>query len=263
MEYTHLGRSGLSVSRLVLGTMNFGPQTDEPDSHRIMDRAIEHGINFFDSANVYGWEMGKGITEQIVGRWFAQGGGRRDKVVIATKLYGSMSKWPNDTFLSARNIRLACDASLKRLQTDWIDLYQMHHVDRGTPWDEIWQAMETLVAQGKVLYVGSSNFAGWHLAQAQEAARHRNFLGLVSEQCIYNLMTRHVELEVVPAAMQYGIGIIPWSPLNGGLLSGALRKQREGTGARSGEGRSADSLEQNRDAIGAYEKLAAELGVDP
>src|SRR5947209_18452453 len=216
MEYTHLGRTGLSVSRLVLGTMNFGPQTSEEDSHQIMDRAIEHGINFFDSANVYGWKQGEGITEQIVGRWFAQGGGRREKTVIATKLYGSMSDWPNDTFLSARNIRLACDASLKRLQTDWIDLYQMHHVDRGTPWDEIWQAMETLVAQGKVLYVGSSNFAGWHLVQAQERAKARNFFGLVSEQSIYNLLKTDVELEVLPAARDYRLGVIPWSALQGG-----------------------------------------------
>jgi len=173
MEYTHLGRSGLSVSRLVLGTMNFGPQTEEPDSHRIMDRALEHGLNFFDTANVYGWQQGEGVTEQIIGRWFAQGGVRREKVVIATKLYGSMSDWPNDTFLSARNIRLACDASLKRLQTDYIDLYQMHHVDRRTPWEEIWQAMEILVQQGKVIYVGSSNFAGWDVATAQCAAAAR------------------------------------------------------------------------------------------
>src|SRR3954452_22765208 len=206
MEYTHLGRSGLSVSRLVLGTMNFGPQTEEPDAHRIMDRAIEHGINFFDSANVYGWKQGEGITEQIIGRWFAQGGGRRDKVVIATKLYGSMSKWPNDTFLSARNIRLACDASLKRLQTDWIDLYQMHHVDRSTPWEEIWEAFSVLRQQGKVLYFGSSNFAGWHLAQAQAAAKSLGMLGLVSEQSFYNLAVRTIELEVLPAAEHLGIG---------------------------------------------------------
>src|ERR671917_2975078 len=171
--------------------MNFGPQTSEPDSHALMDRALELGLNFFDTANVYGWKKGEGVTEQIVGRWFARGDGRRERTVIATKLYGSMSDWPNDTFLSALNIRRACDASLKRLQTDYIDLYQMHHVDRNTPWEEIWQAMETLVAQGKVLYVGSSNFAGWHIAQAQAAAGRRNFLGLVSEQCIYNLMTRH------------------------------------------------------------------------
>ncbi|MEO8329686.1 MAG: aldo/keto reductase, partial [Candidatus Nanopelagicales bacterium] len=194
MEYTHLGRTGLQVSRLALGTMNFGPQTSEPDSHAVMDRALDHGLNFFDTANVYGWEMGKGITEQIVGRWFAQGGDRREKVVLATKLYGSMSDWPNDTFLSARNIRLACDASLKRLQTDWIDLYQMHHVDRSTPWEEIWEAFDLLRTQGKVLYFGSSNFAGWHLAAAQEAARRLGVLGLASEQSIYNLAVRTVEL---------------------------------------------------------------------
>src|SRR3954471_17419329 len=250
MEYTHLGRTGLSVSRLVLGTMNFGPQTSEEDSHRIMDRAIEHGINFFDSANVYGWKQGEGITEQIVGRWFAQGGGRREKVVIATKLYGSMSEWPNDTFLSARNIRLACDASLKRMQTDYIDLYQMHHVDRETPWEEIWEAMETLRAQGKILYVGSSNFAGWHLAKAMGAAEKRNFLGLVSEQSIYNLLTRQVELEVLPACQDFGLGVIPWSPLHGGLLGGILRKEQLG---RSRGGRANDDLERSRPQIEAYE----------
>jgi NDP-hexose C3-ketoreductase / dTDP-4-oxo-2-deoxy-alpha-D-pentos-2-ene 2,3-reductase len=263
MEYTHLGRTGLSVSRLCLGTMNFGPKTTEPDSHAIMDRALDHGINFFDTANVYGWKTGEGVTEQIIGRWFAQGGGRRDKVVLATKVYGRMGEWPNDQGLSARHIVRACEGSLRRLQTDWIDLYQMHHVSRDTPWEEIWQAMELLVQQGKVLYVGSSNFAGWHIAAAQESAARRNFLGLVSEQCIYNLMTRYVELEVVPAAIRYGLGIIPWSPLHGGMLSGVLRKLREGSGARSTEGRSSEGLETNRETIEGYEKLAAELGVDP
>ena len=263
MDFTTLGRTGLQVSRLCLGTMNFGPQTSEEDSFAIMDRALEHGINFFDTANIYGRKPGEGYTEQIIGRWFAQGGARRDKVVLATKVYGKMSDWPNDRGLSARNIIKAADESLRRLQTDWIDLYQMHHVDRSTPWDEIWQAMETLVAQGKVRYVGSSNFAGWHLAQAQAAAASRHFLGLVSEQCIYNLLTRHVELELVPAAIEYGIGIIPWSPLHGGLLSGALRKQREGTGSRSSEGRSVEDLEKHRETIDGYEKLAAELGYDP
>src|SRR3978361_1770906 len=205
MEYTQLGRSGLSVSRLCLGTMNFGPETPEPDSFAIMDRAHEVGINFFDTANVYGWRKGEGWTEQIVGRWRPRGDGRRERTVLATKLYGSMSDWPNDPFLSARNIRLACDASLRRLQTDYLDLYQMHHVDRGTPWEEICQGMETLVAQGKILYVGSSNFAGWHLAQAQERARARDFFGLVSEQSIYNLLKRDIELEVLHAAQGYGL----------------------------------------------------------
>ncbi|HWM01975.1 MAG TPA: aldo/keto reductase [Actinophytocola sp.] len=262
MKYTQLGRSGLSVSRLVLGTMNFGPETSEEDSHTIMDRAHEHGINFFDTANVYGWKKGEGVTENIIGRWLAKGDGRRDRTVLATKLYGSMSDWPNDTFLSALNIRRAADASLRRLQTDYIDLFQMHHVDRRTPWEEIWEAFTVLRQQGKVLYFGSSNFAGWHLAQAQEAARSRHFLGLVSEQSIYNLMNRWVELEVLPAARHYGIGVIPWSPLHGGLLGGVLRKQQDGSGSRGNSGRSADSLATHREAIASYEKLAADLGVD-
>src|SRR4051794_4350428 len=252
MDYTHLGRTGLSVSRLVLGTMNFGPQTEEPDSHRIMDRALEHGLNFFDTANVYGWQQGEGITEQIIGRWFAQGGGRREKVVIATKLYGSMSDWPNDTFLSARNIRHGCDGSLRRLQTDHIDLYQMHHVDRATPWEEIWQAMEQLVREGKITYVGSSNFAAWDIALAQSSASARHFLGLTSEQSLYNLAVRTVELELVPALRSLGVGLLPYSPLHAGLLAGALE-------AGSQDAR----VERHRDQLQAYEALCRELGAKP
>ncbi len=228
-----------------------------------MDRALEHGINFFDTANVYGWKLGEGVTEQIVGRWFAQGGGRRDKVVLATKVYGKMARLAQRQGLSARSIIRACDASLRRLQTDYIDLYQMHHIDRTTPWEEIWQAMETLVAQGKVLYVGSSNFAGWHIAQAQEAAARGNFLGLVAEQCIYNLLARTVELEVLPAAQHYGFGVIPWSPLHGGLLGGALTKLREGTGSRTNEGRAADDLDAHRSASRRSRSWRAELGHHP
>jgi aryl-alcohol dehydrogenase-like predicted oxidoreductase len=261
MDYTHLGRTGLRVSRLCLGTMNFGPITTEEDAHPIMDRAHEHGINFFDTANVYGWDKGRGLTERIIGNWFAQGGGRREKTVLATKLYGDMGDWPNDGKLSALNIRRACDASLSRLQTDYIDLYQMHHVDRESPWEEIWQAMETLVSQGKILYVGSSNFAGWHIAQAQAAAEKRHFVGLVAEQSIYNLLTRQVELEVLPAAEHYGLGVIPWSPLASGLLGGVLRKERDGH--RRNSERAAATLEKNRDALGAYEDLCAELGEEP
>ncbi len=263
MEYTHLGRSGLSVSRLCLGTMNFGPETSEPDSHAIMDRAHEHGINFFDTANVYGFGENKGWTESIVGRWFAQGDGRRDRTVIATKLYGSMTDWPNDTFLSALNIRRACDASLRRLQTDHIDIYQMHHVDRSTPWDEIWEAMEVLRQQGKIIYVGTSNHAGWHITKAQETARRRNFFGLVSEQSLYNLMQRTVELEVLPAARDYGVGLIPWSPLASGLLGGVLRKQREGQGSRSVSGFASQMLERHHDSVEAYETFCDELGERP
>jgi aryl-alcohol dehydrogenase-like predicted oxidoreductase len=241
--------------------MNFGPETSQEDSHAIMDRALELGINFFDTANVYGWKKGEGVTEQIVGRWFAQGGGRREKTVIATKLYGSMSDWPNDTFLSARNIRLACEGSLRRLQTDYLDLYQMHHVDLRTPWDEIWEAFDTLRQQGKVLYVGSSNHAGWQIAKGMEAARRRHSTGLVSEQSIYNLLVRDVELEVLPACQDYGVGVIPWSPLQGGLLGGIIRKTEQGK--RRLKGRAKDTLKENRKAIKAYEDLCDEIGEQP
>ncbi len=259
MEFTHLGRTGLSVSRLCLGTMNFGPFAAEQESFAMMDKAHEIGINFFDTANVYGRQKGKGITESIVGRWFAQGGNRREHTVIATKVYGAMGDWPNESRLSALHIRQACEESLKRMQTDHIDLYQMHHVDRSAPWEEIWQAMETLVQQGKVIYVGSSNFAGWHIAQAQGAAAARHFMGLVSEQSLYNLRARMIELEVVPACRAYGLGIIPWSPLGGGLLGGALAKAKQGT--RTAE--RAEQVDQFRPKLEAYEALCREMGEEP
>jgi len=258
MLYTQLGRTGLKVSRLCLGTMNFGPETSEPDSHAIMDRALELGLNFFDTANVYGWKLGEGVTEQILGRWFSQGGGRRDKVVLATKVYGEMGKWPNEGRLSALHIRRACEESLRRLQTDHIDLYQMHHVDRDTPWDELWQAMELLVQQGKVLYVGSSNFAGWHIAQAQETAKARHCLGLVSEQSVYNLTNRTVELEVLPACRAYGLGVIPWSPLAGGLLGG-----RTSTGDTARRKSVQPRYERIRPQLERWEKFCADLGEEP
>jgi aryl-alcohol dehydrogenase-like predicted oxidoreductase len=260
MEFTQLGRTGLKVSRLCLGTMNFGPQTNEKDSFAIMDRALDLGINFFDTANVYGWKIGEGVTENIVGRWFAQGGGRRDKVVIATKVFGRMGDWPNTSRLSAFHIRQSVEGSLKRLQTDHIDLYQMHHIDRLTPWEEIWQAMETLVQQGKVIYVGSSNFAGWHIAQAQETAKARHFMGLVSEQSLYNLKDRMVELEVVPACKAYGLGLIPWSPLAGGLLGGVLQKTKEGRRANKDTQK---EIEENRPKLEAWEKFCKKLGEKP
>jgi aryl-alcohol dehydrogenase-like predicted oxidoreductase len=256
VEYTHVGRLGLVVSRLCLGTMNFGPHTDEATSHQLMDSALESGVNFFDTADVYGATE----TEQIIGRWFAQGGGRREQTVLATKVYGGSDPWPNTSKLSALHIRQACDDSLRRLQTDHIDLYQMHHVDRDTPWDEIWQAMDLLVQQGKVLYVGSSNFAGWHIVQANEAATRRGSLGLVSEQSLYNLNARMVELEVLPACQAYGVGLIPWSPLGGGVLAGALRKATEGR--RAGE-RVQTAVERDRDKLEAWEALCTELGEQP
>lgn len=260
MDYTHLGRTGLKVSRLCLGTMNFGPHTTEPDAHAIMDRALEHGINFFDTANGYGGKRGEGVTENIVGRWFAQGGGRREKVVIATKVYGTIGDWPNESRLSALHIRAACEASLRRLQTDHIDLYQMHHIDRDAPWEEVWQAMDVLVQQGKVIYVGSSNFAGWHIAKASEAAKRRHFLGLVSEQALYNLNARMIEMEVLPACVDYGLGLIPYSPLAGGLLGGVLQKIEEGRRASEHLQR---EVEKQRSKIERYENFCKELGENP
>jgi len=260
MQYTNLGRTGLSVSRLCLGTMNFGPQTTEPDSFAIMDKALEHGINFFDTADVYGWKVGEGWTEQILGNWFAQGGQRREKVVLATKLYGKMGEWPNQNGLSAKHIREAVEGSLSRMKTDYIDLYQMHHIKRDTPWDEIWGAMEVLKQQGKILYVGSSNFAGWDIAKANEAAKARHNLGLVSEQSKYHLLERMIELEVVPACLSYGLGIIPWSPLGGGLLGGALQKASEGRRASEFQQK---EIEKHRDKLEKWEALCGELGNRP
>jgi aryl-alcohol dehydrogenase-like predicted oxidoreductase len=260
MEYVNLGRSGVRVSRLCLGTMNFGPQADESESFEIMDKALEMGINFYDTANVYGWKVGEGVTEQIIGRWFAQGGGRRQGVVLATKVFGRMGEGPNERRLSALHIKRACEESLTRLQTDHIDLYQMHHIDRETPWEEIWQAMEQLVREGKVLYVGSSNFAGWHIAQAQAEAHLRNFMGLISEQSLYNLKDRMVELEVIPACQHYGLGLIPWSPLSGGILGGALEKVERG---RRASDHTQKEIDETREQLEAYEAFCTEIGRPP
>ncbi|MCK5053330.1 MAG: aldo/keto reductase [Anaerolineales bacterium] len=260
MDFTTLGRTGLNVSRLCLGTMNFGPETDEKTSYKIMDAALDMDINFFDTANVYGWKLGEGITEQIIGRWLAQGGGRREKLVLATKVYGRMGEAQNEGRLSAYHIRRACEESLSRLQTDHIDLYQMHHIDRETPWEEIWQAMEQLVAEGKVLYIGSSNFAGWHIAQAQCTAQRRHFMGLVSEQSLYNLAARSIELEVIPACESYGLGLIPWSPLSGGLLAGAMEKAKKG---RRTKEHAQKQLDEHGEQLEAYEALCREFGEQP
>jgi aryl-alcohol dehydrogenase-like predicted oxidoreductase len=261
MQYTNLGRSGLKVSRLCLGTMNFGTHTGEESADAILDAALESGINFLDTANVYGGSGHRGRTEEIIGRWFAGGGQRRERTVLATKLYGTMTDGPNDSRLSALNIRRALDASLQRLRTDYIDLYQFHHVDRTTPWQEIWQAIDVAVQQGKILYAGSSNFAGWHIAQAQEAAARRHTFGLISEQSLYNLLTRTVELEVIPAVQHYGLGLIPWSPLQGGLLGGVLGQGRNGE--RRTEARSVEALKKHHHQIRQYEDFARELGQEP
>ncbi len=267
MEYVKLGRTGLSVSPIVLGTVNFSWLTDEADSFAIMDRALELGINFFDTADVYGWSVEHGYTEEIIGRWLAQGGGRREAVFLATKVYGPMGRKADrpeansdSSGLSAYKIRKHCDGSLARLQTDRIDLYQMHHVDRLCPWDEIWQSFDALIAQGKIAYVGSSNFAGWDIATACQEASKRGFMGLVSEQSHYHLDNRTVELEVIPACRHYGLGLIPWSPLGGGLLGGALEKHDAG---RRKDPEFAERVEKKRGQLEKYEALCRKLGHPP
>ncbi|WP_354229233.1 aldo/keto reductase [Arthrobacter bambusae] len=262
MTYGRLGRSGLKVSRIGLGTMNFGYTADEQTSRAIMDTAIDAGINFFDTADVYGgvqtpdMAKGYGISEEIIGRWL-QRTGHRDRIVLATKVYQPMELGPNDRGLSAYHIRRACEASLRRLQTDHIDLYQMHHVDRSTPWEEIWQAMEQLVREGKISYVGSSNFAGWDIALAQSAASARHFMGLTSEQSLYNLTQRTVELELIPALRALGIGLLPYSPLSAGLLTGTLED------ATHGNGPAHPDVEARRSQLRAFEDLCREIGAKP
>ena len=260
MIYKYLGRTGLSVSRICLGTMNFGAITSNEESFNIMNRALELGINFFDTANVYGGKVGKGITEKLIGEWFEQNKIRRDKIVLASKVYGDMGDWPNEKYLSAYHIKKACEDSLRRLKTDHIDLYQMHHIDRNTPWDEILQAMDQLINEGKIIYVGSSNFAGWDIATACQESYKKDLFGLVSEQSKYNLFNRKIEREVIPACEYYGVGIIPWSPLEGGLLGGVVKKANEG---RRGTDEVMNKYEKHKEQIGKWENFCVEIGEDP
>lgn len=260
--YVRLGRSATRVSRLWLGTVNFSGRVPDSEAVYVMDAAVDRGINCVDTADTYGWRVYRGHTEELVGKWLAQRG-RRDDVLVATKVGEAMSDAPNDRGLSARHIIAACEASLRRLGTDHIDLYQMHRMDRSSCWEEVWQAMDQLVASGKVRYVGSSNFAGWHLAGAQESAARRQSLGLVTEQCLYNLAVRHAELEVLPAARAYGLGVFAWSPLHGGMLSGALRKLADGTAVKSALGRSQKTLMTLGEPVRRFERLCERTGLAP
>ncbi len=267
ITYRRLGSHGVLVSNICLGTMNLGWHTNEEESFRIMDKALELGINFFDTADVYGWTVRRGVTEEIIGRWLAKSAVRRESIVLATKVYNPVDHpgappEPNrdGRNLSAFKIRQHCEGSLRRLQTDHIDLYQVHHVDRECPWDEALDAFDALVTQGKVVYVGSSNFAGWDIATACQEARRLGMQGLASEQSIYNLSNRMVELEVLPACRYYGMGFIPYSPLGGGLLSGALAKAADG---RRGEESFATQVEKQKGKIAAYEDLCRGLGAPP
>jgi aryl-alcohol dehydrogenase-like predicted oxidoreductase len=239
--------------------MNFGPRTTEKESHAILDEAIEIGINFIDTANQYGGHLGLGATETIIGKWLAVDRARRDRLVLATKVHEPMSSDINDRGLSARHIQMACDASLKRLQVDHIDLYQLHHIDRMAPPEEIWQATDRLIAQGKITYVGSSNFPGWNIAQMNERAQARQSLGLVSEQSLYNLIERRAEMEVIPAAREYGLGVITWSPLAGGLLAGDAGSD----GGRRQSDAIKSALAKRADQLARFEELCAELGETP
>jgi aryl-alcohol dehydrogenase-like predicted oxidoreductase len=256
VRYRQLGRSALKVSELCLGTMNFGPRTSAPDSFAILNAAVEAGINFVDTANQYGGHLGVGATETLLGQWLAEDRGRRDRIVLATKVHEPMSGDVNDRGLSARHIQMACDASLKRLQVDHIDLYQMHHIDRTAPPEEVWQAMDRLIAQGKITYVGSSNFPGWAIAQAGEKAIVRQRLGLISEQSLYNLVERRAELEVLPACRAYGVGVITWSPLAGGLLAGGAV---EAGGRRGTEAAVRAAAERSRQ-LSRFGALCDQLG---
>lgn len=258
MKYTRLGASGATVSRIALGTMNFGPVIGREESFGILDLAVANGVTFIDTADVYGGPpLGRenGQTESLLGEWMRERG-NRDEVVLATKVFGSLSDRPNDGGLSAVHIRAAVDASLTRLGTDRIDLYQMHHIDRAVHVDEVLDAFGSLREQGKILYLGSSNFAGWNIAQYREHAELRRQLPLVTEQSLYNLAERTVELEVIPAARHYGVGLLPWSPLAGGKLAGVLSKTDRGRTKGADLGGQRQQIEQ-------YEAFAARIGVAP
>jgi NDP-hexose C3-ketoreductase / dTDP-4-oxo-2-deoxy-alpha-D-pentos-2-ene 2,3-reductase len=259
MISNQLGRSGLAIGRLALGTMNFGALTPEPECHKILDCAVEAGINLVDTADIYGWQHGAGLTEQIIGGWLRAAPSRRDSVVLSTKVYGLMGPGLNDFGLSAYHIRQACDASLRRLNTDRIDLYQLHHIDRRVEWREIWEALDRLIREGKILYVGTSNFPAWQIATGLQVAQSGGRLGIVSEQSSYNLMTRQIELEVLPACRHSRIGVLTWAPLAGGLLAGA----DQGTPRRRASEKQNARKEKHQAQIEAYLRLCDDIGEPP
>lgn len=264
MRYTNLGKSNLKVSRICLGTMHFGNHTPEDEAIKIMDRALDMGINFWDTANVYsGPGELRGASEAIIGRYFQARQGSRDRVVLATKVYGPMEDVDNPNFdrgISAYKVRKHVNDSLQRLQTDRIDLYQVHHIDRSITLEEFWGIFEKLVADGKVLYVGSSNFPGWSLAKFQTAAMQRGFMGLISEQTMYNLLCRWPELEVLPAALDLGIGVIPYMPLAGGILTA---KVQSAAGSRTESVENEYGVSVSSDLIQAFQALCSDLGESP
>lgn len=262
MKRARLGKAGITVSRFALGTANFGGPTSAEEARALLDRAVDIGIDLVDTADSYGGDLGRGRgrAEEIIGEWLSSDKTRRSRIVLATKLYARSGTGPNDEGLSAHHVVRACEASLRRLRTDHIDLYQMHHVDRSTRWEEVWQAMEVLIRDGKILYVGSSNFAGWHIAQASAVAADRKLLGLVSEQSPYHLANRMVELEVLPACDALGVGFLAWSPLGGGLLAG---EEHSGAGGRRQDARVQQEVARHGEALSRYRAFCQELGEDP
>ena len=261
MKYTKLGKSNLTVSRVCIGTMHFGPRTTEKEAFRIMDKALDMGINFFDTANVYGGDD-KGRSETIIGNWFQQNPANRDRVVLATKVYGNMkdASIPNEgPGISAYKVRKHVEASLQRLQTDHIDLYQVHHIDRRITPEEFWGTFDRLIADGKVLYMGSSNYPGWGLAKFQMQALQRGSMGFVSEQTMFSLLCRYPELEVLPAALDFGIGVIPYMPLAGGLLTGKI-KAKAGSRTSDVEREYGITLGESNQQMAAFSALCQEIG---
>ncbi|MDQ3457917.1 MAG: aldo/keto reductase [Deinococcota bacterium] len=223
MEYRALGRTGVKVSPLCLGCMTFGAKTSPEDSYAIVDRALEAGINFIDTANVYS----RGRSEEVTGEALKRNG-QRDKVVLATKVHGVMDDDdPNARGNSRRHIIQQCEASLRRLQTDYIDLYQIHRPQPDIPIDETLQALDDLIRKGYVRYLGTSTFAAWQLTEALAVAKELRLNRFVCEQPPYNLLDRRIERELLPMAQTYGVGIIPWSPLAGGLLSGKYQRNAD------------------------------------
>ena len=260
MNYANLGRSNLKVSRICLGTMHFGVYTSKEDSFAIMDKCLELGINFFDTANVYGGDN-RGRTEEIMGEWFALGDGRRDAVVLASKVYGNMMPNPpanEEAGISSYKIRKHLEGSLKRLQTDHLDLYQVHHIDKTISVEEFWGTFERIIANGEALYVGGSNFSGWGLTKFQMAGLERGNVGLISEQTMYNLLCRYPELELLPAAHEMGVGVIPYMPLAGGLLAGK-KKAADGSRTEEVEKEYGFSVGETK-MFDDFSKLCAELG---
>ena len=266
MDYRTLGRSGCAVSVLALGTMTFGVETEEAEAHRQLDRFVEAGGTLVDTADVYG----AGRSEEIIGRWFASRPAEvTGRVVLATKGRFPLDDAPNGSGLSARHLTRALDASLRRLGRDSVDLYQAHAFDPWTPLEETLRALDGFVRAGKVRYWGLSNFTGWQLTKAVHLARALNIAGPVTLQPQYSLLVREIEWEIVPAALDAGIGLLPWSPLGGGWLSGKYRRDQRPSGDtrlgddpnRGMEAYDRRGTERTWNVIDAVQKVSEDRGV--